>query len=359
MRVLFISRPTLFSTPGGDTVQIRQTAQQLELLGVQVDIRLANEKIDYSQYDLLHFFNIIRPNAISSHLRKAKLPFVISTIFVDYSEIESQQRGFFFRALSKLFGADGTDYFKTLGRFLINGESLIDYQYLYKGHRRSVELLLNQAAKLLPNSQHEFLRLKERYDFRNTYLKVPNGVSEKFIQKPRQNSKEKIVLCVGRIEFIKNQLNLIKALNNTDFQLYIVGKPAPNHISYYESCRSIASSNIHFLGYLNEDQVIEWLDRAKVHVLPSWFETTGLSTMEAAVRDCNVVITPKGDTLEYFADMAYYCEPDDPASIRNAVENALNEALSSELKELIAVEYRWNEAAKKTKEAYMQVLNKN
>ena len=120
MKVLLISRPTLFSTPGGDTVQVRETANELIKLGVEADICLADEEIDYTSYDLLHFFNIIRPNTISGHVKKSKLPFVISTIFVDYSEIEKCERGLLFRFLANTFGADGTDYFKTLGRLIFN-----------------------------------------------------------------------------------------------------------------------------------------------------------------------------------------------------------------------------------------------
>ena len=61
MRVVFITRATLYSVKGGDTLQVLQTARHLEELGIQVDIRLTNERISYDQYDLLHFFNIIRP----------------------------------------------------------------------------------------------------------------------------------------------------------------------------------------------------------------------------------------------------------------------------------------------------------
>ena len=359
MKVVLISRPTLFTTPGGDTVQIKQTACELVKLGVEVDIKLADEEINYENYDLLHFFNIIRPNAITAHVKQANKPFVISTIFVDYSEIEKKIRGSFFKVLSTLFGADGTDYLKTLGRFILNGESIIDSSYLYRGHQSSIEELLNSSSLLLPNSMNEFFRLKERYDFRNIYIKVPNGVADVFFEQPLKVQKEDIVLCIGRIEFIKNQLNLIKALSKTDIPLYIIGKPAPNHQHYFDLCKQLASDNIHFLGYLNQEEIISWLDRAKVHVLPSWFETTGLSTMEAIARQCNVVITRKGDTVEYFDDLAYYCDPSKPKSIKMAIEKALRNPINEKLINKVKETYRWSEAAKKTKEAYLQVLNKN
>ncbi|MEO8854903.1 MAG: glycosyltransferase family 1 protein, partial [Ginsengibacter sp.] len=64
MRVAFIARSSLHSAKGGDTIQIIQTARHLELLNIKVDIRLTDEKINYQQYDLLHFFNLIRPSDI-------------------------------------------------------------------------------------------------------------------------------------------------------------------------------------------------------------------------------------------------------------------------------------------------------
>ena len=72
-----ISRPTLFTVPGGDTVQIEQTAAALKKLGVEVDIKLADEEIEYQNYRLIHFFNIIRPNSISAHVKQSNLPYVI------------------------------------------------------------------------------------------------------------------------------------------------------------------------------------------------------------------------------------------------------------------------------------------
>ena len=88
MKVLFISRSTLFSSPGGDTKQIELTAAYLIKLGVQVDICLAKDYIDYSSYDLIHFFNIIRPADLLYHAQRSGKPYVISTIFLDYGEFE-------------------------------------------------------------------------------------------------------------------------------------------------------------------------------------------------------------------------------------------------------------------------------
>ncbi|HET7002588.1 MAG TPA: glycosyltransferase family 1 protein, partial [Puia sp.] len=68
MKVAFISRSSLFSDKGGDTIQIVNTAAALRHLGVEVDIFLADQKPDYDKYDFLHFFNIIRPDDILPHI---------------------------------------------------------------------------------------------------------------------------------------------------------------------------------------------------------------------------------------------------------------------------------------------------
>lgn len=357
MKVLFISRPTLFSASGGDTVQVEETAKALRRLNIEVDIKLADENIDYSNYQLIHFFNVIRPNSIIPHVKKSALPFVISTIFVDYSEIEKKERGLIFKLLSRTFGSDGTDYIKTIGRAVLNGESIIDYQYLFKGHKRSVEYILNHAAMLLPNSHNEFHRLKKRYAFENSYVKVPNAISEDFIEQRDDSIPKKGVVCIGRIEFIKNQLNLIRAVKDTDIELSIIGKAAPNHQDYYERCKSEAGPNVQFLGQLSKNEVISKLNAAKVHVLPSWFETTGLSTIEAASLGCNIVISKKGDTEEYFKDFAHYCKPDQPASIKAAILLALSEDYNPKLRTFIDQHYTWEKTAKITLESYQKVLN--
>ena len=53
MKVVFITRSTLYTVKGGDTIQVMKTAEALQKAGVAVDIRLCDEKnIDYSNHYL-------------------------------------------------------------------------------------------------------------------------------------------------------------------------------------------------------------------------------------------------------------------------------------------------------------------
>jgi glycosyltransferase involved in cell wall biosynthesis len=356
MKILMINRSTAFTVPGGDTVQMIETAKSIRKLGVIVDIRLADESINYSGYDLIHFFNIIRPSNISVHVKKAQIPFVISTIFVDYTEIDRKLGSLALRIASKLIGSDRLEYVKGIARWMLNNERIEDINYLLNGHKKSVEQLLSSASVLLPNSDCEFERLKVRYNFNNDYIKIPNAVSEEFYKNTPKVEKNGIV-CIARIETLKNQFNLILAMQGLGSTLRIIGKPAPNHMDYYEKCKEIAPSNVEFLGQMDRADVINELDRAKVHVLPSWFETTGLSTLEAAARNCSIVITKKGDTKEYFGNRAWYCDPENVDSIRSALKAALND--DKQLQNYIKENYTWEMAADKTFEAYQLALSKS
>jgi glycosyltransferase involved in cell wall biosynthesis len=91
--------------------------------------------------------------------------------------------------------------------------------------------------------------------------------------------------------------------------------------------------------------------------LPSWFETTGLASLEAGAMGCNLVVGKGGDTREYFKDLAWYCDAADQHTVEMALEHALNQENSPALRELILAEYTWQKAAEKTKEAYQKALD--
>jgi len=351
-----LSRATLFSVPGGDTVQIQGTAASLIDFGVQVDIKLTTDTIDYSRYDIIHFFNVIRPADILPHIKASGKPYVISSIFVDYTEYEQKMRGGINGFLARMLGRNASEYWKAMARVFLNCERINSWEYVVKGHKASVQKILKGAKLILPNSVSEYNRLVDIYGVANQAAVIPNAVDEKVFTPTILPQKPKQVLCAARIEGRKNQLNLIKALNGTDVELVIIGDAAPNHIEYYNACKQAAGSNVKFISSLKQSELLQYYATSKVHVLPSWFETTGLSSLEAAVMGCNIVITDKGDTREYFGDNAFYCQPDDINSIRQSVLTALASPNNKVLQSRILDNYTWHMAASKTLEAYKKAL---
>lgn len=361
MRVLYIIRASSTTVKGGDTVQAYQTAEALRALSVQIDILLSNEKnIDYSAYQLIHFFNMIRPADALFHIQKSGLPYVLSTIFVDYSAYEQQDKSMKGRLLN-WFDRDTKEYLKAVARMLVNGERIQSFQYLIWGQKKSIRTFLKQASILLPNSESEYQRVVKAYGIEKTYQVVCNSADTDLFNCTEASIAQKdanMILCVARIEGRKNQLNLIKALNATPFELYLIGNPAPNHIAYYQACKREAGPNIHFISELSQTELVNYYQKAKVHVLPSWFETTGLSSLEALFSGCNLVVTKQGDTESYFnTGETFYCDPASITSIRKAIEQAAVHRPSMAYIEASKSNYNWQNTAKQTLLAYKKALH--
>lgn len=357
MKIAVITRSTLYTVKGGDTFQIINTARQLKELGIDVDIKLAGQPVQYQQYDLLHFFNIVRPADIVYHINKSDKPFVVSPNLVNYHEYDQLYRkgvaGRLFRHLPK----NSIEYIKTIARWVQGNDVLATTSYLWIGHKQSIKKILQQAARILPNSKMEYDQLGEFGAPLPGYTLIPNGIDPALFTWNSSLPKDPgLVLCVARIEGLKNQLNLIKALNNTRYRLVIIGNPAPNQLNYYEACRKLAAANISFINQLPQEALTNWYQQAAIHILPSWFETCGLSTLEAAAMGCRVVITDKGYTREYFGNEATYCDPASPESMLAAVEKAAGTPDTDTLRRKIFEQYTWQQAASKTAAAYKQVL---
>jgi glycosyltransferase involved in cell wall biosynthesis len=357
MKVAFIARSTLFKVHGGITVQVIETARHLRELGVDVVVYKADEKISYEDYDLLHFFDITRPANILYHIRKSKKPFVISPILIDYSEFDKYHRkglsGFIFR----MFPARTNEYIKTVLRWILGKDKLQSKDYLWRGQARSMRFILQRAEMILPNSRKEYNEMVKVFTIANSYTIVPNGIDEKLFSPYESGVKEKnLVVCAARIEGLKNQLNLVKALNNTEFNVLIIGDAAPNQKNYYRYCRKIAAGNIKFIDRVQQEELLDYYKKAKVHILPSWFETCGLSSLEAAAMGCNIVVTKKGFTREYFGEEAFYCDPENIESIYAAVQKASGTPPQKNLQAKVFNEYTWQKAAAQTLKAYKKVL---
>ena len=359
MKVLFISRATLCKIRGGDTTQVENTAIALRKLGVEVTVACSdNRHINYAAYDLIHFFNLTRPADILYHIDKCSLPFVLSPIYVQYSGAY-QNSATHWQILASWLGGHSMEYLKSVGRWIKNGEKIMSLKYLFLGHHRSVAQVLRRCQLLLPNSISEQERLKSDFEYSGVHRVIPNGVDQEMFHLTLPLAhKKNAVLCVARIEPQKNQLQLIKALQNTDYTLTLVGDPAPNHKQYYNACKRAAGKNVQFLGF-KDQQVLTTLYRShKVHVLPSWFETTGLCSLEAAACGSNIVVSNQGDTPAYFKGYATFCDPADPASILQAITHAMEAKLNLAFCRKIEQTYNWDQAAALTYEAYGKIMNR-
>lgn len=366
MRILFQSRKTLFSVPGGDTIQILKTAEALREKGYHVDISTELEP-DIRTYDIVHLFNLMRPQEVYLQALNAKKygkKIALSTIYGPYVEYDKKARQGLSGLVTKMLPHSGAEYLKIAARALRNfefhkGTLLV----LSKGYYSLKKSIVDMVDIFLPNSESEMRRVIADHDLKDPkYVVVPNAVDAKVFDfdnvviSPEVNKYNDCILCVARIEGRKGQLNLVRAIKDLHWPLVLIGKSAPNHIRYFERIKKEAGPNLHIIGEVDHNLLPQYYKAAKVHALVSWMETPGLSSLEAAAMGCNIVITEKGDTRDYFGDYAFYCEPDSVESIRDAIIKAYESPVTPALRKHILQNFTWEKAAEKTLEGYMKVL---
>lgn len=353
MKVAFVNRSSVDKVVGGDTIQMKSTASELKKLGCEVEMIHSADQIT-SEHQLVHFFNIIRPQEILPYL-KLKIPKVVSSIYVDYSEFDQKSRSGLQAKIARSLGKNGTEYMKALVRHFKGQEKIRSQSYILKGHKKAIQSVLNNIDYLLPNSHSEYERLVHDFSTKVPYEMIPNGVDPKLF--PYVENQERAgLLCVGRIEGGKNQLNLILALNDLKIPARIIGRSAPNHQAYKEACMNAAESHIRFEDFMPQEELAKLYGEAQTHALPSWFETTGLSSLEAAGSGCIPIVSPKGDVQEYFSEIAEFCEPESVESIKRAILRASQRIDHERVSNYVHSQFTWKIAAERSFSVYQKLV---
>jgi len=353
IRVLMQIRPDYLEMPGGDTVQMKETRRCLEELGVKVEVS-TEESLDLSGYDLVHAFNLGRPQETYRHCLNAVeqgKPIALSTVYWDFGEFREWGDPDYWELPPPDQGPPRPRSAPPPEAIEARRRARLD---------RQRQAVVEWATVYLPNGEGEAGLLHKVYEVDlSRAIVVPNGVAEMFFEARPEPFVDKyglrdFVLCAARVEKRKNQLCLVAAMKGTGIPLVIVGQANPEE--YRELCRGYADDNVLFLDPLPQEELTSAYAAAKVHALVGWFETPGLSTLEAAAAGCNIVSTDRGLAREYLGNTAWYCDPRSIASIRKAVVAAYEAARSERLREHIRAQYTWRRAAERTLEGYRLAL---
>jgi glycosyltransferase involved in cell wall biosynthesis len=370
-----VNHPGTLKFKGGDLTQMRKTAEALLGMGIECGESFDPEP-DGRGFDIAHVFNIRTVAATSKQvaaLRRQGLPIVMSPIYLDPSVALWANR-----SVMNVFRAERTEgerkalldqlASRTLRVKAANGATFAadtrnrpDAQYDVVQRQ-----MLKNISALLPNSVLELDRMiKALGPFEGRFAIVPYACDPRVFLDPdpepfvRKYGLRDFVLQVGRIELSKNQLLLCYALRELDIPLVLIGSNQQTH--YLDWCRRYGPKSLKVISHLPAEELRSAYAAARVHVLPSWIETCGLVTMEAALADCNCVVSTAGYELEYYADLVYYCDPADVRSICSTVVRAYDQyehdaQRRQMLRDRILNDYSWERAARICRSHYEAVL---
>lgn len=364
------SRMNLFSKPGGDTIQISDLKDGLTRKGLRVDIS-TELRPPLGSCDIVHLFNITRIHETYiqfANARKQHKPVVCSTIYHPLREYNRKGRYGLGRTVFKIVRNDRVvEYARGLFNVFRDwrqGPPVLRQWAI--GYRKQQKRVLAGANKIIFCSESEkhlvfshFSQIVPRIDYNIIKIGMPPTFQEvgAHLFEERYGLRN-FVLCVARIEDLKNQLNLLRAMRELGIPMVFIGSLNAAHRKYGKKVLEEikGKDNCYFLGHLDRKMLASAYAAAKVHVLPSWFETTGLCSLEAGVAGCNVVSTNRGYAKDYLKDYAWYCDPSDPLSIRSAVKAAYDSPVRPGLSAHIRHELDFQEMVERFVRVYHKLV---
>jgi glycosyltransferase involved in cell wall biosynthesis len=335
MKVGFInSVPFSFIYGGGET-QATRTLEELQKLGVDAE-RFDPWKLEFD-YSILHFLGCkywFREWVFMAKGKGAKI--VVSPI------------AYMARP--------------TLGRKLFG---LVDPWLPIRTTFRLHKEILQVADMLLPNSHAEAEQLVRYFGVEHDRIRVVyNATDTSYCHATPDEFGERygisdFVLCVGKIEPRKNQLNLLRALKGTGRHLVLIGGPIPNVPEYFQAVKALMTNepNLLHIPFLPPGSTLlgSAYAAAKVHALVGFNETPGIAALEAGLAGANLVNSNTHPVREYFKDASWYCNPHKLDSIHDAVTSAMDAPRNGKARKLISERYTWERAARDTLKAYESI----
>lgn len=169
--------------------------------------------------------------------------------------------------------------------------------------RRKTEIWLAQKSSLRHVTAPNMYDVKKLQQARlKQAVQLPNGVDLAFWQAkpPTKKSSTFIFLSVGRLEEQKGYAYLVQAAahlarsTDTPFLVKIVGEGSQLAPLLELADRLNIATKILFVGRKQPDEVRQLLAEAGAAVLPSLYETTPLTLLEAWAASVPVIATPVG-----------------------------------------------------------------
>lgn len=322
MKVLFQSYNTCCqNVSGGVNVRLHKIAQLLSERGLEVNLfdAFTSKVLDC---DILHIFGIDLENwSLVNYAKQNNKKVVISSI------LPLQDR-------AKL----------SLYEWLSHTPLMTTHKVLKR--------TLSMADSVIAESVQEKVFLGKYFgvDLKKIHV-IPNGMDTN--EYKGKDIFEELgfeglyVLQVGRFDNNKNQLNVIKALKESDIQMVFVGGASGMDKSYYEKCRHEAKghNNIHFLGWLGRDSNLlkSAYSNAALVIIPSYQETFGLVILEAVASRTKVAMSRTLPIRDYDEIRMLPCfNPSSPISIRKCIISSLSSVYDNANYENIIKRFSWD-----------------
>ena len=261
--------------------------------------------------------------------------------------------------------------------FVFTSHSLGVFLDGYNKERVDCEKIVMTSSDLVTvSSEFENMLIADTYKVdENKIKKIIPGVDREIFSPDLSVKRENIFLSIGRIQEQKGQLQTLEFLNNfrkivNDFRGIFIGGPSGKYGDEYllELEQAVKDFNlethVEFLDNLEQTKIIELLNKAKLLIHTSRFETFGLVAIEANTMGVPVLTINNGSLMEIIENNknGYLSENLIDIEVNNFVSHLLNEDRKFQEVSLSCIEkskkYDWVKTSSNIEKEYELLLFK-
>ena len=331
MKVLFNHSSPFALAHGGFQIQIEQTKEALEKLGIEVEyVRWWDEG---QKGELIHHFSA-PPVGFLKLAREKGIPSVVTHLFSSACNRSP---------LQLKLQAIGT-------QFLLKFPGQIRNQLNMASFR--------SADKMIVGLEAERRVLERVFGLPPARIaKVPLGLHSDFLEAGASSRSESFLITTGTIADVKRSVDLARMARQAQVPLLFVGKPYHSGGPYWKAFAQLVDDRfVRYCPHVSDRaEMIQLLKSSRGFVLYSRYENWSLSTHEAVACGLPLLIQDQPWSRECFGSQASYLDAkDDPGNVARlrSFYDKCPEMTSPAIKL-----FSWDEVAEKLKNCYLDLIS--
>ena len=261
---------------------------------------------------------------------------------------------FKFPTLLRILGSDVPVVVSLDDLYFIDRPDFTAHPRLYQFNKHAQRWLLNQVDGTIAISdsvRQNLLGTTDPDKIRTVY----HGVRRAYFPDGSRPTDEGYVFHVSMASKRKNPEAIVELASRLNEPFLIAGSGWEEYIP-----RRLTRENVELLGYVSEEELIDYYQGASIFYFPTYHEGFGLPVLEAMAAETAVVTSDVYSVPEVAGETAILCCPDDVTAHLSNIERLL--ANTDERHDLArqararAESFTWEKAARKTEEIYRELL---
>lgn len=234
-------------------------------------------------------------------------------------------------------------------------------KYLIK---KMMEFSIYSCDTLIVNSQFAKNEIKKILSLRKKIKVIYLGIKDEDQVYNKKIIKDKFFLTVTSCVRYKNNINILKAINNikkkTKLKFYLIMQILDK--KYFSEIKELVRKNklsnkVKIKINPSREEIFSFYKNANFYIYTSYCEVFGLTTLEAMSKNIPVLVSNSSALKEINGDAADYFDPNNIKELENKIikistNKSLREKLIKRSKKKIKI-YNWRKTAFKT----LKILN--